>query len=60
MNKNQNNPKTEHSKAKRDTNHPNTLVTLDNPDDRMTEQSGNGLSLVKNDNPDDVEDQLNK
>jgi len=35
----------------------NTLTVLDNPDDRITEQTGDGLTIVTHDNPDDVESQ---
>ncbi|MFZ5640742.1 MAG: hypothetical protein ACOY4Q_08625 [Bacillota bacterium] len=31
-----------------------TLVELDNPDDRITKQTGDGDTLVKLDNPDDM------
>ena len=51
-------PKTQHKKIY-DKGEPieNTLTVLDNPDDRITEQTGNGLTIVTNDNPDDVESQ---
>ncbi|MBU7008579.1 hypothetical protein [Phosphitispora fastidiosa] len=35
----------------------NTLTVLDSPDDRITEQKGHGITIVKNDNPDDIESQ---
>ncbi len=33
----------------------NNFVILDNPDDRITKKTGDGITLVTNDNPDDVE-----
>jgi len=51
-------PKTQHKKIyDKGEQIENTLTVLDNPDDRMTEQTGNGVTIVKNDNPDDVESQ---
>ncbi|WP_418790529.1 hypothetical protein [Phosphitispora sp. TUW77] len=49
-------PKTQHKRVfhkGEDTD--NSLTVLDNPDDRITEQTGNGMTIVTNDNPDDVE-----
>lgn len=34
----------------------NQYTVMDNPDDRITEQTGDGKTIVVNDNPDDVED----
>ncbi len=33
----------------------NAFVALDNPDDATIKQYGNGETMVKNDNPDDLE-----
>lgn len=35
-----------------------SFVVMDNPDDDFLEQHGNGITLVTNDNPDDLEDKL--
>lgn len=50
-------PKTQHSRITGQGNHiDNPYVVLDSPDDRITEQNGDGTTIVKNDNPDDLED----
>lgn len=36
----------------------NAFVAIDNPDDDVIQQFGNGETLVKHDNPDDLEDKL--
>lgn len=52
-------PETQHTKiageASQSLNHYNVL---DNPDDRITEPTGDGKTLVVNDNPDDIEDKI--
>ena len=49
-------PKTQHTRIfDYGDNSENPLAVLDNPDDRITEQNGDGKTLVKNDNPDDTE-----
>lgn len=50
-------PRTQHKKIYSE-NDLDRFIALDNPDDRITEQNGNGITLVKNDNPDDLEDKL--
>jgi len=52
-------PRTQHSKiCDRDGKKRNDYVVLDSPDDRITGQDGDGLTLVADDNPDDSEDKL--
>ena len=52
-------PKTQHSKIyEPNSSEINQFVVIDNPDDRITRKTGDGTTLVKNDNPDDVEDKL--
>lgn len=36
----------------------NAFVDIDNPNDAQVKQFGNGETLVKHDNPDDLEDML--
>lgn len=51
--------KTQHTKIAGEAMHsPNHYTVLDNPDDRITEQTGDGTTLVVNDNPDDIEDKI--
>ncbi len=51
-------PRTQHKKVyDKEERTDNTLTVLDNPDDRMTEQTGDGITIIANDNPDDVESQ---
>ncbi len=51
-------PKTQHSRTSdRGARGENPFVVLDSPDDRITRQNGEGVTLVKNDNPDDAEEQ---
>lgn len=53
--------KTNHSNIYKSSNEQqHTMVTLDSPDDRITKQTGDGTTLVKNDSPDDMEDKLVK
>lgn len=47
-------PKTKHKKVAGGSRDKNDFVVLDNPDDRMTQQTGSGMTLIENDNPDDV------
>ncbi len=55
--RNKKSPKTQHSKVHEQGGQiKNPFITLDSPDDRMTRQNGDGVTLVKNDNPDDMED----
>lgn len=57
--KNKKSPKTQHTRIyNRGNKIENPFTVLDNPDDRITQQNGDGVTLVKNDNPDDVEDKL--
>lgn len=50
-------PDTQHTKIANSAEHRlSQYIVLDNPDDRITEQTGDGTTLVVNDNPDDVED----
>lgn len=52
-------PKTQHSRIfDQGTNRTNPFVVLDNPDDRITGQTGDGTTMVKHENPDDLEDKL--
>lgn len=57
--KKNNSPETQHTKiageASQSLNH---YTVLDNPDDRITEQTGDETTLVVNDNPDDFEDKI--
>jgi len=54
--KNNDSPKTQHSKIYgQDKETVNNYTVLDSPDDRITKQDGNGVTLVTHDNPDDVE-----
>lgn len=49
-------PETQHSRIyDRDCKTENPYTVLDNPDDRITGQNGDGATLVENDNPDDEE-----
>jgi len=51
-------PKTQHSRIyDKDEKTENRFVVLDNPDDRISKETGNGVTMVANDNPDDVESQ---
>lgn len=48
-------PKTKHKKVAGGSRDKNDFVVLDNPDDRITRQTGSGMTLVEDDNPDDAE-----
>lgn len=49
-------PETQHTKIAGDASQSlNHYTVLDNPDDRITEQTGDRTTLVVNDNPDDCE-----
>lgn len=54
--KKKNTPETQHTKISDENgtilNHYNVL---DNPDDRITQETGDGTTIVVNDNPDDAE-----
>lgn len=57
--KKHNTPATQHTKIVNEADQSlNHYTVLDNPDDRITEQTGDGATLVANDNPDDVEDKM--
>lgn len=52
-------PKTQHSKIyDQGQKTENPFVTLDSPDDRITRQNGDGTTLVKKDNPDDMDQDI--
>jgi len=52
-------PATQHTKIASEAGHNlNQYTVLDNPDDRITEQTGDGKTIVVNDNPDDEEDNM--
>lgn len=51
---------TVHSKIYKNKSLDQSLLAIDNPDDRITKQTGDGTTLIKNDNPDDLEDKLVK
>lgn len=49
-------PKTQHKrKYDRGKEIRNPYTVLDSPDDRITKQTGDGLTFVKEENPDDIE-----
>jgi hypothetical protein len=57
--KKDNSPVTQHKKIAAETrNNRNHFTVLDNPDDRITEQTGDGTTMVVIDNPDDIEDKI--
>ncbi|PKM81670.1 MAG: hypothetical protein CVU89_07905 [Firmicutes bacterium HGW-Firmicutes-14] len=50
-------PRTQHSRIINNSHdQKNNYTVLDNPDDRITEEAGDGDTIVTNDNPDDMED----